>query len=132
MIYLDANFFIFAVLDTSEKGSNASKIQKDIIEGNLFALTSSLALDEVMWSFIKNKKFEILRPTIEEIYSMKNLTIEDMNSAIPLLALDFMEKYNLKPRDAFHVAIMKSFGINEIVSDDPDFDKVEWIKRIKI
>ncbi|MBI5254150.1 MAG: type II toxin-antitoxin system VapC family toxin [Euryarchaeota archaeon] len=43
-----------------------------------------------------------------------------------------IEKYNLRPRDAFHVAIMKSFGVTEIVSDDSDFEKVEWIKRIKI
>lgn len=132
MIYLDANFFVFASLDTSEKGLNAAKIQKDIIEGKLFGATSSLALDEVMWSFIKNKRLEILRKTIEEIYSMKNLTIKEVDASVPLLALDFIEKYNLKPRDAFHAALMKNFGINEVVSDDSDFDKVEWIKRIKL
>ncbi len=132
MIYLDANFFVFAVLDISAKGLNTRKIQKDIIEGRLFAITSSLTLDEVMWSIIKNKRTQILSETIKEIYSMKNLTIKEVGATIPLLALDFIEEYNLKPRDAFHVAIMKTFGIKEIVSDDSHFDKIEWIKRIKI
>ncbi|MEK6973865.1 MAG: type II toxin-antitoxin system VapC family toxin [Nanoarchaeota archaeon] len=46
--------------------------------------------------------------------------------------MDFIEKYGLKPRDAFHLAIMENFNIKEIVSDDSDFDKIKGIKRIKL
>ena len=58
--------------------------------------------------------------------------MREVSSLTPLTALEFMEKYKLKPRDAFHVAIMENFGIKEIVSDDSDFDKVREIKRIKL
>jgi predicted nucleic acid-binding protein len=43
-----------------------------------------------------------------------------------------MEKYDLSPRDAFHISIMKEGKIASIVSDDEDFDKVEGVKRILI
>ncbi len=131
MIYLDANFFVLYNFDLSVKGKNARSIQEKIIAGNK-AVTSSLALDEVMWVIIKTKKTEALRETIHDIYAMPNLSIREVSSTIPLEALDFIEKYALKPRDAFHAAIMKHFGIEKIVSDDQHFDKIEWIKRIKL
>ncbi|MEM3108875.1 MAG: type II toxin-antitoxin system VapC family toxin [Candidatus Bathyarchaeia archaeon] len=131
MIYLDANFYVFALLDTGTKGLNASRIQESIVEGRE-AVTSVLSLDELMWILIKNRRRELIRRAIEGIYATPNLTVREVDSDVPLFALDFMEKYDLKPRDAFHVAVMKSLGVNEIVSDDPDFDRIEWIKRIKI
>ncbi len=43
---------------------------------------------------------------------------------------EIMLKYNLKPSDALHLASMKKRGIEFIVSEDPDFDRIEWITRI--
>ncbi len=43
---------------------------------------------------------------------------------------DFILKYNLKPSDALHVSSMKRSGARLIVSEDPDFDRVEWLKRV--
>lgn len=130
-MYLDANFFIFANFSTDSKGNNARAILRQIIMGKR-AITTSLALDEVMWVLIKNNKKIELREIIEEIYAIKNLEIKEVSSNIPLRAIDFMEKYELKPRDAFHVALMENFNVNEIVSDDSDFDRVKVIKRINL
>ena len=132
MAYLDANFFIFALLDQTKKGEKAREIQKEIIEGKNFAITSPLAMDEVIWVLLKNNKQHLIRKTIEDIYSTPNLNVREVSPLIPLTALEFMEKYKLKPRDAFHAAIMENFRIREIVSDDSDFDKVKEIKRIKL
>ena len=132
MIYLDANFFIFALFDQTKKGSKARQIQKGIIEGEINAFTSALALDEVMWVIIKNKKSHLLRKVIEDIYSMPNLTVREVSSLIPLHALGFMEKYNLKPRDAFHLAVMENLQLVTIVSDDSDFDSIKNIRRLKL
>jgi hypothetical protein len=130
MIYLDANFFVFANFDTGPRGEWARKVQRAIVAGRQ-ALTSVLALDEVMWVLIRNKRHEQMRAVIEEIYAMPNLVVKEVPALAALTALDIMEHYGLKPRDAFHVAVMKSFGLREIVTDDPDFDKVEWIRRVK-
>ena len=132
MIYLDANFFIFALLDNTKKGEKARVMQKEIIGGKYIAFTSALALDEIMWVLIKNNKKNILRKAIEDIYAMPNLEVREVSSLVPVHALEFMEKYNLKPRDAFHAAIMKQFQLKEIASDDSDFDKVKELKRIRL
>jgi len=41
-------------------------------------------------------------------------------------------RFGLKPSDAIHVATMKKAGTAEIVSEDRDFDKIDWVKRIWI
>lgn len=133
MIYIDANVFVLANFEETGKGQTARKIIEEIGEGKRqAAITSALTMDEVMWAMIKNKKTTELRAAIEDVYTMPNLAIKEVNANIPLVALGIMEEHGLKPRDAFHAAIMTSFGINEIVSDDSDFDKISWIKRIKL
>jgi len=131
MLYLDANFFIFALLDNTERGTAARRIQKTIVEGKERAITSSLAIDEIMWVLLRNRKQNLLRVAVEGIYLMPNLDVVSVSSTAPLMALDFLEKYNLKPRDALHIAVMRENKVERIVSDDKDFDKIEWIKRIE-
>lgn len=132
MKYIDASFFIMFYFDITEKGINARKFAQKIISGEETAVTSSLTLDEVMWVIVKNKKKEVLRKVIENIYTIQNLRLQEVGSDIPLAALELIEKENLKPRDAFHVAVMKKLGVGEIVSDDEDFDRVKGIKRVKL
>jgi predicted nucleic acid-binding protein len=131
MLYLDANFFIFALLDRTDKGIEARRLQQMIVEGKDKAITSSLALDEVMWVLTRGGKQHLLRTAIDGIYSMPNLDVVEVSSTAPLLALDFIEGYGLKPRDALHLAVMRENRVEKILSDDEDFDRVEWVERIK-
>src|SRR3989338_4584606 len=132
MIYLDANFFIFALLDTTIKGEKARGFLKEIIEGKKEAITSVLALDEVMWVLIKNKKEQLVQQAIEDIYAIPHLSIKEVSSLIPIQAIKLMQPFHLKPRDAFHLAIMRQHNISIILSDDADFDKIPDIKRMKL
>ncbi|MBI4438542.1 type II toxin-antitoxin system VapC family toxin [Candidatus Woesearchaeota archaeon] len=129
MIYLDANFFIFFNFDNGKKGENARKLLREIVQGR-YAVTSSLALDEVMWVIIKNNRSKELRDVIEGVYAVPNLSVKETGVEVPLIAVDIIERYGLKPRDAFHASVMKVIGTNSIASDDADFDKVNWIRRI--
>jgi len=129
-MYLDANFFVFINL-LHKKGEVAREILKKITEGKR-AITSSLALDEVMWVLMKNKLRHEVRRVIEDIYATPNLHVREVPGHIPLRAVDMMEQHNLKPRDAFHVAVMEHFGEREIVTDDADFERVKTISRIPL
>ena len=130
MFYLDANFFIFAVMDITEKGECARRLQREIIAGKKQAVTSVAVLDEVMWVLLKNQRKHLIRRVIEDIYAFPHLDIKPIAVSTPLRVVDIMERYGLKPRDALHVAVMEEFYLNTIVSDDADFDKVRGIKRI--
>lgn len=127
--YLDANFFIFSLLDKTEIGDSAREIQKRLAQGEFKGFTSSLALDEVLWVLIKNKKEGLIQGVMDDIYRTPNLLIVPVSSTAPILAAENIGEYGLNPRDATHVAVMEENGIEIIVSDDRDFekvDKIEW------
>ena len=69
---------------------------------------------------------------IEELYNIPYLMILDVTVDIPLRALDLMEKHHLKPRDAFHLAVMRKHGIKRIVTTDVDFDNIPGVKRVAL
>lgn len=131
MIYVDANVFAFAVLASDKQGARAQDFLQSIEDGTK-AMTSALVLDELMWVLRKNGHPELIPDIIEDIYATKNLEVKEVPALIPLRAVDFIKEHHLKPRDAFHVAIMEHFHAGEIASDDSDFDKVKGIKRIKL
>lgn len=39
-------------------------------------------------------------------------------------------KYGLPPSDALHLAAMELNGIDTVVSEDEELDKVPWVRRI--
>ena len=130
-MYIDANVFIFAAIDSGSKGEVAAKILSEVPRGET-ALTTPLALDEVMWVVRRQKGMSTVREIVEDIFKIPDLQIEDVPSDIAFRALEYMEEYNLKPRDAHHVALMDYYGETVIASDDKDFDKIKHIKRLAL
>lgn len=129
-IYLDANLLIFAYFDKGQKGEKAAEILKNIITGENAAVTSTLSLDETMWVLHRNNAKKEIREFIEDVYRMPNLEITSGSKLVPLRAVEYIEKYELRPRDAYHAAIMEEENIDTIASDDADFDRVKGITRI--
>jgi len=131
--YLDANVFIFPVIE-DEKIDKRVKLSKEILskisEGTLDAATSSLTWDEVVWTV---RKFIGEKESIDEgkkFLNFPNLKILSIDESVISEAQRILEKYNLKPRDSIHAACAIKNGIKEIVSDDPDFDRIPELKRI--
>lgn len=127
MIYLDANFLAYFFFDAFEKGESARKLLQRTGDR---LVTSVLALDELMWVIYKNRRKEEIRRIVEKLYSSGRIKVVPVGEEIPLMAVEFVEG-GLKPRDAFHAAVMKALGIKEIISEDTDFDRLKWIKRIR-
>lgn len=131
MMYLDANFFLFAVLDPTRKGVKARKLFDQIRMGKS-AVTSPLALDEVMWILMRKGKSHLLPSVIPAVYATPNLEVRDVPATAPLTALRLLEQFPLESRDAMHLAIMEHLHISTIVSDDRVFDRVSHIQRISL
>lgn len=89
--------FIFALLDSTDKGVEARRILQMIVKGDR-AITSPLALDEVMCTLIKGEKKHLLRVAIAGIYSIPNLDVVEVSSTAPISALNLIERYDLRPR----------------------------------
>lgn len=127
-LYLDANVFVLA-LAADERGERARKWLERVQEGGEDAVVSALALDEIMWVLMRAGKAHLLEEVVEQIYSLRNCVVVGVDSSIPMKAVGLIKKYALKPRDAFHVAVMQEHKLKTIVSDDRDFDRVSEVKR---
>ena len=61
-----------------------------------------------------------------------NLKTLNIDANVISEAQKILEKYNLTPRDSIHAGCAIKNNIEQMVSDDPDFDKVSEIKRIHL
>ena len=58
------------------------------------------------------------------------LTIIALDEADYKRLKELMLNYGLKPSDALHVSTMSKTKTSHIITEDGEFDSVEWLKRI--
>lgn len=133
MIYLDSNVFIYYVISdekTEEKALLSKNILVKVAEGKLDAATSSVTWDEVVWSVKKISGSDIAKIEGKKFLEFPNLKILNVDANVIIEAQKVLEKYNLKPRDSIHAACAIKNNMRQIITDDPDFDKVAGLERI--
>ena len=131
MIYLDANIFIYALGNIDKKTSACIKILDKITKGEIEAFTSLLTWDEFFHAIRKQMPRETAVSESKKFLQFPNLIFLKVDEIVITKAHELISKYNLKPRDAIHAASALVNNIKEIASDDPDFDKIKELKRIK-
>ncbi len=128
-IFLDANYIIYL------RYAEDDKIYEYCVErlkklDEYEPITNIIVIDEVVW--IVWKKYGIDK---REIFDFLDRMVEFL-TIIPLDEADYkrmkelMLNYRLKPSDALHVSTMSKAKTSYIISEDGEFDSVEWIKRI--
>ncbi len=127
--YADANLFI-SLLSLEKAGEAAREIIDNVKKGNVKVYTAALTIDEVLWTIQKKKGKEIAYTTAKIIMGLPNLEFIPVSSEIIGQSLEIYLKEGMHPRDAIHLASMKSKNIKTIISSDPDFDKIKGIKRV--
>ncbi len=94
------------------------------------AYTDALVLDELI--YVSRKKYGIpYKLSIEfiEAIILPYINILKIGEEEYEYASKIITEYKLKPSDALHISVMQYNGIKVIVSEDKEFDKIEYIKR---
>jgi len=126
MIFLDANFIIYLNLDVKKVENFYIKV----LQEDQLAL-DPLVIDEVI--YISKKKYNV---NFNDTISFLDEVVLPNSLILPVRKEDYdkakeiMLQYNLKPSDAFHVAIMLNNSISKIISEDKDFDRIKEIERL--
>jgi len=130
--YLDSNVFILAIAYKGRKPDAAKDLLLKMVRGELRGVTSSLTVDEVVWSVLKNTgKRDVAIEQGERLFKLANLLIVSVDAQSVLRGLSLMRAHReLKPRDAIHAGVCMNKGISIIHSDDPDFDSIPGLRRI--
>lgn len=141
-IYLDANFLI-AYFVNNHEDHNASKVAFfKLLKHNSNLYISTLGLDETWFKIweasqpnTKNRKpfkdfYTVLKSVLTQLKSLSNMNIiqfeNDFQKGVEN-SIENIGSFDLRPRDAFHLAYMQDLGINQIITKDKKFDQVAGI-----
>ncbi len=127
--FIDANVFACARLDGGEAGDRARERLATVAAGRLKAATSPLVLDEVLWVVWRQTDRATAVATVRTLGEELALRMLALPGNLMELALLLIENHGLKPRDALHAATMQHHRLAHIISDDSDFDRLEWMVR---
>ena len=130
MTYLDANIFIYAVGNDDHKSKICIEIIKKLIRKEIKGETSLLTWDEFIHGVRRQYGRSVAVEEGKKFLKFPNLLFLEVDKNIISKAQELIEQYNLRPRDALHASPAILNNINEIISDDSDFDKIKEIKRI--
>jgi len=128
-VYLDSNIFIYAAINSEKMGDNARQILQFMEEGRFSGATSFTAFEELLFVIFKERGKETAVEAGKAFLLLNNLELINFSKESMLCALDGISNYKLRPRDAMHLAAIKSKSIPYILSEDSDFDSIQGIKR---
>jgi len=132
-IFIDANLLIYLnTLKILDKRRMYENFYLELLS-KYKAYTDVLVLDEVI--YVSSRRYKApYKTSIEFINSIVLPFVE----ILPLgeteykKAAEILEKHQIKPSDALHVATMTLHNISKIASEDREFDKIDGITRIWI
>ncbi len=130
MKFVDANVFIYVLVKSPKKDYDiAMAILNRIEKGEEAAVTLPVIQEVVDWLEYNNRRKEIANflIAINSYLSMAKLS-PSWNCFLP--ALEETKKQGIGFVDSLTLEQMKAAQINEIYSNDKDFDRVKWVKRI--
>jgi predicted nucleic acid-binding protein len=151
IVYVDSNIFIYDATNHPKYAASCSIFLDRVESGEFSGVTSVLSINETVHklSIIElstklKKKPALIIPLVKKNPSLlddlvtpflaaeniMNMNLEIVNLLVPMFVavLESMKRYRLMSNDAIHVATMKKRGISDIATNDPDFERVEWLK----
>ncbi|MEM0373661.1 MAG: type II toxin-antitoxin system VapC family toxin [Sulfolobales archaeon] len=130
MRFVDANVFIYVLVKSPKEDYLTSKSILKRIEDGEEAITSTSIIQEVVeWLEYNNRRKEVEKFLVAlNSYAMMRKVEASWRDMLD--AASDMEKYGLDFVDALTLQVMKKNNVTEIYTNDRDFDRVEWVRRI--
>lgn len=129
MKFVDANIFLYAILDEGAPGKAARRFLHGVDPSHP-AATTAVVLNEVMWNLRKPLGRGPSLAKSRQIATVPGLRILPVGEREWIRALELMEGHgHLKPNDALHAATAIEAGIGTIVSTDDDLDELPGLAR---
>jgi len=127
-VFVDACFLVYLNTLKGEKRKLFENFWEKLMGEDL--ILNVIVLDETLYV---SKRYGV--PYSETLEFLKHVVLP-FAEVIPLEAEDlyvaekYLVDYNLKPSDALHLATMEKTGASLIASEDREFDRVAWVKRL--
>jgi len=137
--YLDANVLIAFKNEESPFHSRSISLLENLLKKGYLLVVSPLVLDEFLYVVayllkIKKEKnlYKKLNKNLKDILQLVKVVNPPTSRKGQLKVVELMEKYNLHPRDAFHLLVILFAKIEACATFDKDFVEVEKKKLVRI
>ncbi len=131
--FIDSNIFVYVLSSDPRYSRRALSILEDAENGVYEAYTSTLVVSQVLAHLERRRRREAMVKFLEYLdegyVDVVETTYEDYRLSL-LLAEEYGLDYSRLWDDLVIASQMKRLGVNEIYSNDSDFDKIPWVKRI--
>ena len=128
--FIDSTTFISAVDKDSESHSHCLELLDMVAKKRLKAATSLETLEETLFILSRLIPHRDALRVVRNLMLLPGLTRHTMGYSILMQAMEIMEIYPLRPKDAINVATMLENDIAFIVSEDTDYDETGLVQRI--
>jgi len=120
---------VFAALAKDANGDAARHILLKLHQ--IDAKTCCLTIDELAWVVLRKVDNATAVKACRAVLALKDLDIVSIEYGDLWTMTDMMTKYQLRPRDALHLAVMRRLGERTILTEDSHFDAA-GVERIAI
>ncbi len=128
--FIDATLLVYLAAASEEEMERLKGFWRGLLKGyDLY--TDVLVLDETVW--VLRRKYGV--PYADSLDFIDSVILPFVR-VLPLGLGEFVEAkrvildYRVKPSDALHIAVMRLNGIKVVVTEDEEFDRIPWMKRI--
>lgn len=151
-VFIDANIFLYPALNDRRFMAASSAFLKRVEAGEVQGFTSVLVLNEVLHQLMKMEIVRSRRITLADaarylkanpdaiqglrlawkgmgqIRAIANLTICEISERLHWKAVEHSKNFGLLATDGAHIVVMEANGLTELATNDPDFNRVPWLK----
>lgn len=149
-VFLDTNILLYAVIDHPRFGQWCNTLLDRIHRGDVIGHVSAIVLNEFIHKLIigevaqktglkpgqviqhLKRKLEALEKLeayaiVDEVDTGYDLIILEVTADIFRMALQLIQSHRLMSNDALHLAVMQKNNLQNLVTNDSDFDGIEGI-----
>jgi len=149
-VFLDTNILLYAVTDHPRFGQWCNMLLDRIHRGDMTGHVSAIVLNEFIYKLIigevaqktglkpgqviqhLKRKPEALEKLeayaiVDEVDTGYDLIILEVTADIFRMARRFIQAHRLMSNDALHLAVMQKSNLQNLVTNDSDFDGIEGV-----
>jgi uncharacterized protein len=130
VILIDSNIPMYLVGAAHPHKVDAQRLLERMLSERERLVTDAEVLQEVLHRYVAIDRrdaiqpaFDVLLGVVDQVYPIDQSVVERAKSVV-------LERRALSARDAIHVAVMQTHGIERILSFDSGFDQIPGILRL--
>lgn len=129
-VLVDSNVPMYLVGADHPHKHNAQRRLDHLIADGERLVSDVEVLQEILHRYTAIRRLDAIHPAFDAITDV-------VDEVLPVGLADVLEarrivlgKYDLTARDALHIAVMRSHGIDRVLTFDTDFDRFPGVTRI--